>query len=109
MEKSIYDVAEKINLKKENLIPYGLDKLKIDTSKETFGKNRKGKIILCTAITLTKTGEGKTTTAISFAYSLALLKKNVVACLREPSLGPVFVVKGLGAGVVNQHFIQKMI
>ena len=53
MEKSIYDVAEKINLKKENLIPYGLDKLKIDTSKETFGKNRKGKIILCTAITPT--------------------------------------------------------
>ena len=70
----------------------------VNFSKETFGKNRKGKIFLCTAITPTKAGEEKTTIAISLADSLALLKKNVVACLREPSLGPVFVVKGGGAG-----------
>ena len=65
--------------------------------KRNFWKNRKGKIILCTAIPPTKAGEEKTTIAISLADSLALLKKNVVACLREPSFGPVFVVKDGGA------------
>ncbi len=98
MHKKIYDVAKKLNISDERIVPYGLNKLKISTSGLEFGKNRKGKIILCTAITPTKAGEGKTTTAISLADSLSYLGKNTIACLREPSLGPVFGVKGGGAG-----------
>lgn len=98
MSEKIYDIAKKLNISDERIIPYGLNKVKIDTSNLEFGKYRKGKIILCTAITPTKAGEGKTTTAISLADSLAYIGKDTIACLREPSLGPVFGVKGGGAG-----------
>ncbi len=95
-----YDIrllAAKLGLKEENLIPYGYDKAKIDTSTLSLGK-RKAKLILTTAITPTKAGEGKTTTSIGLADGLSLLGEKAMVCLREPSLGPVFGVKGGGAG-----------
>ena len=98
MHNEIYDIAKKLKISDEKIIPYGLNKLKINTTDLPFGKKRIGKIILCTAITPTKAGEGKTTTAISLADSLSLIGKKTIACLREPSLGPVFGVKGGGAG-----------
>lgn len=113
----IRNVAEKLGLKEENLIPYGFDKAKIDL--ESLPEmEKKGKLILCTAITPTKAGEGKTTTAIGLADGLSRLSKNAIACLREPSLGPVFGVKGGGAGGgqatlypeedINLHFTGDM-
>ena len=93
----IRNIAEKLNIPEEALIPFGYDKAKIDTSKLSLGE-RKAKLILCTAITPTKAGEGKTTTSIGLADGLNLLGKKARACLREPSLGPVFGVKGGGAG-----------
>lgn len=90
-------IAKKLNIEKNSLIHYGDDKAKIDTSKLTNLK-RKGKLILTTAMTPTKAGEGKTTTSIGLVDGLSLLKKQVVACLREPSLGPVFGIKGGGTG-----------
>ena len=97
-EYDIKPIAEKLGLKEEQLIAYGREKAKIELKTIPENLPRKGKLILCTAITPTKAGEGKTTTAISLADGLALLKKNALACLREPSLGPVFGVKGGGAG-----------
>lgn len=98
MDYDIRNVASSLNLKEEEIIPYGYDKAKVITDKDFKDKKRKGKIILCTAITPTKAGEGKTTTAISIADGLSLLGKNAITCLREPSLGPVFGMKGGGAG-----------
>ena len=95
--KPIKQVAKKLNLSEENYEPYGKYKAKIDFN--VFNKESKnGKVILVTAITPTKAGEGKTTTCIGLAESLFALKKNVVAVLREPSLGPVMGIKGGAAG-----------
>lgn len=96
-EYDIRNIAAKLAIDEEALIPFGYDKAKIDSSKLSLG-NRKAKLILCTAITPTKAGEGKTTTSIGLSDGLSLLGKKAMACLREPSLGPVFGVKGGGAG-----------
>ena len=76
---------------------YGKYKAKIDLS-YFENKKRKGKLVLVTAITPTPAGEGKTTTSIGLADGLKRIGKNVIAALREPSLGPVFGVKGGAAG-----------
>lgn len=94
---SIDKIAKKLSIPNDALIHYGNDKAKIEESKIDNLK-RKGKLILTTAMTPTKAGEGKTTTSIGLADGLSLLKKQVVACLREPSLGPVFGIKGGGTG-----------
>jgi formate--tetrahydrofolate ligase len=117
-EYDIRPIAEKLGLKEENLILFGNDKAKIDTSTLANNLKRKGKLILCTAITPTKAGEGKTTTAIGLADGMASIGMNAMACLREPSLGPVFGVKGGGAGGgeatlypeddINLHFTGDM-
>ena len=96
-EYDIRNIAAKLGIDEDALIPFGYDKAKIDSSKLSLG-NRKAKLILCTAITPTKAGEGKTTTSIGLSDGLSLLGKKAMACLREPSLGPVFGVKGGGAG-----------
>lgn len=93
----ITKIAEELGIPEEALIPFGRDKAKIDLSL-LKKKERKAKIVLVTAITPTKAGEGKTTTSIGLADGLKKIGKNVLACLREPSLGPVFGVKGGGAG-----------
>ena len=101
MEYDIRPVAERLGLKEEDIIPFGYDKAKIKTERILKTRQRKAKLILCTAITPTKAGEGKTTTAISLSDGLKKIGENAITCLREPSLGPVFGVKGGGAGGGN--------
>lgn len=93
----IKDVAARINIPEEKLIPYGNYKAKIETDMN-FKKENEGKLILVTAISPTPAGEGKTTTSIGLADGLRKIGKKSVIALREPSLGPVFGVKGGAAG-----------
>ncbi|MBQ6715514.1 MAG: formate--tetrahydrofolate ligase, partial [Clostridia bacterium] len=94
----ITEIAEKAGIDEKYLEPYGRVKAKIslDLLKENTRKD--GKLILVTAITPTPAGEGKTTTTIGLADALSRIGKNVMVALREPSLGPVFGVKGGAAG-----------
>ncbi len=96
--KHILEIAKKAGINEKYVIQYGNDKAKIDTSFLDETKNKDGKLILVTAITPTPSGEGKTTNTIGLADGLSKLKKKVVVALREPSLGPVFGVKGGAAG-----------
>ena len=91
-------IAEKAHVDEKYIEQYGRWKAKVDPAliKETDRKD--GKLILVTAITPTPAGEGKTTTTIGLADGLKLIGKDVVVALREPSLGPVFGVKGGAAG-----------
>ena len=93
----IAEVAKKIGLTEDQLIPYGYDKAKIDIN-ALKDKPANGKLILVTAINPTPAGEGKTTTSVGLADSLWAIGKPTTLCLREPSLGPVFGVKGGAAG-----------
>ena len=93
----IDQVAAQAGIDGELLEHYGRVKAKIDTT-PLRGRPRKGKLILVTAINPTPAGEGKTTTSVGLADALKRLDKNVLLCLREPSLGPVFGVKGGAAG-----------
>ena len=95
--KHIREIAERAGLCEDEIEYYGKTKAKIDLSvMERAGKE--GKLILVTAITPTPAGEGKTTTTIGLADGLSRIGKNVIVALREPSLGPVFGVKGGAAG-----------
>lgn len=95
--KPILQIAEKLGLTEDNIDYYGKYKAKIDIN-AIKDKEHKGKLILVTAITPTPAGEGKTTTSIGLADAISQLDKNVVLALREPSLGPVFGIKGGAAG-----------
>ena len=97
--KHILDVARSIGIDEKYIELHGKDKAKIDLSflEDTKGK-KPGKLILVTAITPTPAGEGKTTTTIGLADGLRRIGKNVTVALREPSLGPVFGIKGGAAG-----------
>lgn len=94
----IGEIAEKAGIPEEYLELYGRNKAKIDLSLMKDSEKKDGKLILVTAMTPTPAGEGKTTTTIGLADGLARIGKNVVVALREPSLGPVFGVKGGAAG-----------
>lgn len=96
--KHITEIAREAGIDNKYLIPYGNDKAKIDLSILKDNQRPDGKLILVTAITPTPAGEGKTTTTIGLADGLKRIGKNVVVALREPSLGPVFGVKGGAAG-----------
>ena len=93
----IGDIAKEIGVGEDELELYGRYKAKVDITK-LREKPRKGKLVLVTAINPTPAGEGKTTISVGLADALHEMKKNVVLCLREPSLGPVFGVKGGAAG-----------
>ena len=93
----IYDIAAKLGLDENMLEPYGHYKAKLNIA-SLKDKPAKGKLILVTAINPTPAGEGKTTTSVGLADALSLLGKKTVLCLREPSLGPVFGIKGGAAG-----------
>ena len=96
--KHIADIAKKAEVEKY-IEQYGNYKAKIDLSLLSDAKDKKdGKLVLVTAITPTPAGEGKTTTTIGLADGMSLLGKKVTVALREPSLGPVFGVKGGAAG-----------
>ena len=90
-------VAEKLGLTDEDLIPYGRYKAKVN-HKLIHSDRPDGKLILVTAISPTPAGEGKTTTSVGLADALNAMGKKTMLCLREPSLGPVFGVKGGAAG-----------
>ena len=96
--KPITEIAAKAGIDPDAVEPYGKYKAKINTSFLNGKERENGKLILVTAITPTPAGEGKTTTTIGLADGLSRIGKNVVAALREPSLGPVFGVKGGAAG-----------
>lgn len=116
--QDIRDIAKKINLSEDDIELYGKYKAKIDYNVLNRTKSRGGKLILTTAINPTPAGEGKTTTSIGVADALAKLGKNVIAALREPSMGPVFGIKGGAAGGgyaqvvpmedINLHFTGDM-
>ena len=95
--RPITQIAAQLGLEEDNVIPYGRYKAKIDHHlAEKPGKQ--GKLILVTAISPTPAGEGKTTTSVGLADALCALGKKTMLCLREPSLGPVFGIKGGAAG-----------
>ncbi len=94
----ISKIAETAGIDENYLEYYGRYKAKIDLSLLAESEKKEGKLVLVTAITPTPAGEGKTTTTIGLADGLRKIGKNVVVALREPSLGPVFGVKGGAAG-----------
>ena len=96
--KNINEIAMEAGIDKKYLEQYGNYKAKIDLSLLDDLNKKDGKLILVTAINPTPAGEGKTTTTIGLADSLKKLGKNVVIALREPSLGPVFGIKGGATG-----------
>jgi formate--tetrahydrofolate ligase len=95
----ISDVAAGLGIPQKNLIPYGHDKAKIDYDfLESLSGKSDGRLILVTAISPTPAGEGKTTTTVGLGDGLCKLGKKALICLREPSLGPCFGMKGGAAG-----------
>ncbi len=97
--KPIQDIAARLGIPADDLIPYGHDKAKI--SADFIGRNGKngdGKLILVTAVSPTPAGEGKTTTTVGLGDAMNRIGKNTLICLREPSLGPCFGMKGGAAG-----------
>ena len=95
----IRDIAAKINIPEESLVPYGHDIAKINFDFiEKSKSNPDGKLILVTAISPTPAGEGKTTTSVGLNDGLNAIGKKSIVCLREPSLGPNFGMKGGAAG-----------
>ncbi|MBR6509184.1 MAG: formate--tetrahydrofolate ligase [Clostridia bacterium] len=96
--KPITEIAEKAGIEQKYLEQYGNFKAKIDLSIVKENQKENGKLILVTAITPTPAGEGKTTTTIGLADGMSRIGKKVCVALREPSLGPVFGIKGGAAG-----------
>jgi len=95
----ITEIAGKLGIPSESLIPYGNDKAKIDADFiKSISKKKDGKLILVTATSPTPAGEGKTTTSVGLGDGLSKIGKNALICLREPSLGPCFGMKGGAAG-----------
>ena len=93
----ITEIAKKAGFDPDRIIPYGKTKAKIDHHLLEQG-GKQGKLILVTAISPTPAGEGKTTTSVGLADAMNRLGKRTMLCLREPSLGPVFGIKGGAAG-----------
>src|SRR6187397_3628559 len=95
----ITQVAEKLGIPEDQLVPYGHYKAKVSLEYvDSLAKKKDGKLILVTAISPTPAGEGKTTTTVGLGDALNEIGKKAVICLREPSLGPVFGMKGGAAG-----------
>ena len=97
--KPIQEIANKLGIPNDALIPYGHDKAKISAGfLKEIDKQKDGKLILVTAVSPTPAGEGKTTTTVGLGDAMNLIGKKTVMCLREPSLGPCFGMKGGAAG-----------
>ena len=94
----IAEVAARLGIPEGDLVPYGRDKAKVDIGVLREGGGHRAKLVLVTAINPTPAGEGKTTTTIGLADAMRRLGTNAVVALREPSLGPVFGIKGGAAG-----------
>lgn len=96
--KEVYKIAEDLGLENEDIKPYGHYMAKIQGNPFNEPKEKEGKLILVTAINPTPAGEGKTTTNIGLAMAMNRMGKKTISTLREPSLGPVFGIKGGAAG-----------
>ncbi|HEX2425858.1 MAG TPA: formate--tetrahydrofolate ligase [Actinomycetota bacterium] len=97
--RAITEVARVVGIEEGELEPYGRYRAKVDLSVvDRLSDRPDGKLIITTAITPTKAGEGKTTTSVSLTQGLGAIGKEVMLCLREPSMGPVFGIKGGGNG-----------
>src|SRR5471030_1837375 len=94
----IQNIASKLGLNETQIEPYGHNKAKILLNSLNLSPNKKSKLILVTAMSPTPAGEGKTTTTVGLEDALNHLGKKAMICLREPSLGPVFGMKGGAAG-----------
>src|SRR5918911_2412813 len=95
--RPIADVAAEVGLSSDEILPYGRYKAKI--SAEAIARRKpQGRLVLVTGINPTPAGEGKSTVTVGVSQALRRLGKKVVVCIREPSLGPVFGVKGGAAG-----------
>ena len=95
----IKEVAKKLGIEEEELIPFGHDKAKVsDQFIRSVKNNQNGKLILVTAVNPTPAGEGKTTTTVGLGDGLCALGKRAAVCIREASLGPCFGMKGGAAG-----------
>lgn len=115
---NIMDIAKNVNIPEDDLEQYGRHKAKISLDVLNIDSNKKGNLILVTAINPTPAGEGKSTVTIGLSQALNKINKDSVAVLREPSLGPVFGVKGGAAGGgyaqvvpmddINLHFTGDM-
>ncbi len=98
-KKPIDEIAKVLGIDQNGLIKFGDDKAKLDsTFIDSVSKNENGKLILVTAISPTPAGEGKTTTSVGLVDGLCHIGKKAMICLREPSLGPCFGMKGGAAG-----------
>ena len=117
--RPIAEIAEQINIPADQLVPYGQSKAKVSLDYlDSITDRPDGKLILVTAISPTPAGEGKTTTSIGLADALRRTGRNASVCLREPSLGPCFGMKGGAAGGgfaqvvpmedINLHFTGDM-
>src|SRR5215212_727621 len=115
----ITDVAADAGILPEELKPYGTNRAKVALSiLERLADRPDGKLVITTAITPTKAGEGKTTTSVSLTQGMGAIGENALLCLREASLGPVFGIKGGAAGAgyaqvvpmedLNLHFTGDM-
>ena len=98
-QRPIAEIGDRLGIPREALLPYGHTKAKIDLDYvDSLSGREDGKLVLVTAITPTPAGEGKTTTSVGLADGLNRIGKETLVCLREPSLGPCFGVKGGAAG-----------
>jgi formate--tetrahydrofolate ligase len=105
-KKPIDEIAESIDIQKKDLIRFGDDKAKLSHDLvNSLTKNDDGKLILVTAISPTPAGEGKTTTSVGLVDGLCHIGNKAMICLREPSLGPCFGMKGGAAGGGNAQVI----
>ena len=113
------EIAERLGIPSQHLVPYGHTKAKLDLAfVESLRDRPRGKLVLVTAMSPTPAGEGKTTVAIGLTDALNRVGKNASVCLREPSLGPCFGLKGGAAGGgmaqvvpmedINLHFTGDM-
>lgn len=105
--KPIEEIAAKLGIEDKNLEKYGEFKAKLFTDRIRSEGKERGKLILVTAMSPTPAGEGKTTTSIGLADALARLGKKATASLREPSLGPVFGMKGGATGGGAAHVLPQ--
>lgn len=106
--KNIIELAKELDIPKDEVIPYGWDKAKINRDYyESLKHVKDGKLVLVTAITPTKAGEGKTTTTIGLHDGLRRIGVNSLACLREPSLGPVWGIKGGAVGALKSSIVPS--
>ncbi|MBI5049215.1 MAG: formate--tetrahydrofolate ligase [Deltaproteobacteria bacterium] len=97
--KRIEDIAERLHIPSKHVIPYGRHIAKINSALlKDLEKGKDGKLIVVTSMSPTPSGEGKTTLAIGLAQALKQFKKQVMACIRQPSLGPFFGAKGGATG-----------